>query len=110
MSRFENDFEPKLEIFANGKEFTESEIDEQFNYIDISVQTRNNKKGWTVISNLREKPEKVKEFIQKAKKKLSCNGSVDENKNIRFNGEHKDEIADLLIKELNIDKSKIRIH
>ncbi len=88
----------------------ETNINEHFSYIDILVQTRNNKKGWTIISNLKVKEDSLKEFIQKAKKKLSCNGSIDENNNIRFNGEHKQELADLLIKELNIEKSKIRIH
>ena len=33
--------------------FENSQINDHFSYIDISVQQRNNKKGWTVISNLK---------------------------------------------------------
>ena len=67
--------------------FENSQINDHFSFIDISVQQRNNKKGWTVISNLKLEEKIIKDFMQKAKRKLSCNGAIDENNNIRFNGD-----------------------
>lgn len=91
-------------------EFSNSEIEEHFNFVDISVQSRNNKKGWTVISNLKANQDKIKDFMQKAKKRFSCNGQIDENNNLRFNGNHKDELAEMILKEFNLKKEQLRIH
>ena len=102
----ENDFD----LIKNEKDFHDAEIMDHFNFVDISVQKRNNKKGWTVISNLKGSKEKIKDFMQAAKKKLSCNGTIDENNNIRFNGDHKDDIVDLVMKEFNLKKEQLRIH
>lgn len=85
-------------------------LQEHFNYISVSVQQRNTKKTWTIVSNINEKDERKKELLQKIKRKLNCNGSIDENGNLRFNGNHKDEIADILIQELKITKIQIRTH
>ena len=89
--------------------FENSQINDHFSFIDISVQQRNNKKGWTVISNLKLEEKIIKDFMQKAKRKLSCNGAIDENNNIRFNGDHRESLSELLIKELNISKDRIRV-
>ena len=86
------------------------EQNNDFSYIDILVQQRNNKKSWTIVSNLRQNKDKINDFIQKAKKKLSTNAAVDENNNIRFNGSHKQELMELLMKEFTLKKEQIRVH
>ena len=86
------------------------EQNNDFSYIDILVQQRNNKKSWTIVSNLRQNKDKINDFIQKAKKKLSTNAAVDENNNIRFNGSHKEEVMELLMKEFTLKKEQIRVH
>jgi len=86
------------------------EQNNDFSYIDILVQQRNNKKSWTIVSNLRQNKDKINDFIQKAKKKLSTNAAVDENNNIRFNGSHKQEVMELLMKEFTLKKEQIRVH
>ena len=88
----------------------EEQLDDHFYTVDVSVQQRNSKKTWTVISNINVDAEKKKEVLQKIKKKLSCNGSVDENGNLRLNGNHKDSLAEILCQELKLQKNKIRIH
>jgi len=86
------------------------QINDAYNFIDISIQQRTTKKAWTVISNLQYPDEKKKEIIQKAKKKFSCSGTIDENGNIRFSGNHKNEIGEFICGILNIKIEKIRIH
>jgi len=95
---------------VNDKDIYNSQINEHFNFVDISVQQRNNKKGWTVISNLRGSKDKIKDFLQKAKKKFSCNGTIDENNNLRFNGDHKLEMVDLVCLEFDLKKEQIRVY
>lgn len=99
-----------LDLVHNEKDFADAQINDHFSLIDISVQQRNNRKGWTVISNLKGDKDKIKDFIQKAKKRLSCNGSVDENNNIRFNGEHKNELASIICLEFGVNMDQIRLH
>lgn len=98
------------DFVGHENDFNDSQINEHFSFVDISVQQRNNKKGWTVISNLKGSKDKIKEFIQKAKKKFSCNGTIDENNNIRFNGDHKNDLVDLICLEFNLKKEQLRIH
>ena len=43
--------------------FENSQINDHFSYIDISVQQRNNKKGWTVISNLKLEEKIIKDLL-----------------------------------------------
>ena len=102
------DIEDDINIDINGIE--EKDVDNHFKIIDVSVQQRNNRKCWTVISNLVLDKEKKVEFISKAKKKFSCSGAVDENNNIRFTGDHKNVIVELMVKELNLSLDNIRVH
>jgi len=91
-------------------EVSSEQLESQFTFIDVSVQQRNNKKCWTVISNLDLKEDNLKSLLQTLKKKFSCNGSIDENTNIRLSGNHKKEIIEVLVKELNITTENIRVH
>lgn len=101
--------EKDFNFSLDADDFQDSQINAHFSIVDISFQQRNNKKGWTVISNLPGDKDKIKNFIQKAKKVLSCNGTVDENNNIRFNGEHKLDLANLIYKEFNLSKDQVRV-
>jgi len=85
-------------------------FNEEYNFIDVSVQQRNNRKCWTVISNLNIDDDKKKILLQSSKKKLSCNGTFDENNNLRLTGDHKQTIIPILCQELSITKNKIRTH
>lgn len=77
-------------------------------YIDVSVLQRNNKKCWTVISGLEYKDSEKKVLLQKLKKMLSCNGNIDENGNVKVTGNHKTEITEILVKQLEIERIRIR--
>ena len=77
-------------------------------YIDVSVLQRNNKKCWTVISGLEYKDSEKKVLLQKLKKMLSCNGNIDENGNIKVTGNHKTEITEILVNQLEIERIRIR--
>lgn len=88
----------------------QNQINEDFYFIDITTQQRNNKKCWTIISNLTGKEDKIKDFMQKAKRKFSCSGSIDENNNLRFTGDHKNDLSELVQSEFNIKKNRIRLH
>ena len=77
-------------------------------YIDVSVLQRNNKKCWTVISGLEYKESEKKVLLQKLKKMLSCNGNIDENGNVKVTGNHKTEITEILVNQLEIERIRIR--
>ena len=80
--------------------------------ITIHVRKRLANKYFTFVSGLN--PEKNNEFMKLVKKKLSCNGAVVNDKKsgkdvIQFNGDHKDDIFDLLIDLKYADERQIRL-
>jgi len=85
-------------------------LNEHFSFIDIHITKRNSRKSLTIISNLTISNKEKKDFLQNLKKKLSCNGSIDENGNIKITGDHKKEISPLITSLINIPQSRIRLH
>ena len=86
----------------------EDEFDE---IIDIRVMKRNKRKCITIIQNLILEDSERKTFMKYLKKTLSCNASYDNETNeIHLQGDHKDELPDILKKKLEINKECIRIH
>ena len=85
-------------------------LNEHLSYIDVHILSRNSRKCWTIISNLKLSDTDKKDFLQKLKKKLSCNGSIDENGNVKITGDHKKEISPLITQLIDIPQSRIRLH
>lgn len=85
-------------------------LNEHLSYLDIYLSQRNSRKSWTIICGLQLTDKEKKLFLQKLKKKLSCNGNIDENGNIKINGDHKKEISPLISQLINFPQSRIRIH
>jgi len=85
-------------------------LNEHFSYIDVHVSQRNSRKSWTIISGINISEKDKKEFLQKLKKNLSCNGNIDENGYVKITGDHKKEISTLINKFLDFPISKIRFH
>lgn len=104
------EFKKKLLNYNMNNPFEADFLNEHLSYVDINVTQRNSRKCWTIISNLTISDKEKKDFLQKLKKKLSCNGSVDENGNIKITGDHKKEISPLITSLINIPQSRIRLH
>lgn len=85
-------------------------LDEHLSFIDVHVTKRNNRKCWTIISGLTLSDKEKKDFLQKIKKKLSCNGSIDENGNVKITGDHKKEISSIIKEIIQFPESRIRLH
>jgi len=85
-------------------------LNEHLSFIDVHVLQRNSRKNWTIISGLKISEQNKKEFLQKLKKKLSCNGNIDENGNIKITGDHKKDISSLINTYLDFPISNIRLH
>ena len=87
-----------------------NEIDE--NIIDIRCLKRNNRKHITIIQNLElNENESSKDLLSFLKKKLSCNGSYDNETNeYKLQGDHREELKSILEKKLDIKKKNLRIH
>lgn len=83
-------------------------LDEHLSFIDVRHLTRNSRKGWTVIQGVEN--DKKQDFINVLKKKFSCSGSLDENGHIKITGDHRREITPIIIAQLEISESRIRIH
>ena len=83
-------------------------LDSHLSFIDVRFMNRNSRKGWTIIQGVEN--DKKKDLISTLKKAFSCSGSIDENGHIKVTGDHRREITPILIKDLEISESRIRIH
>ena len=84
----------------------------KFNSIVIIKKQRNARKYFTFIKGLPEELN-ITELISNLKKKLFCNGAVIEDKEfgkvIQFNGSHKEEIKEYLIKNDIATEEEIKL-
>ena len=80
--------------------------------IDIKCLKRNNKKHITIIKNLEvNENKKSKDILSYLKKKLSCNGSYDiEVNEFKLQGDHREELKNILKKKFDINEKNIKIH
>ncbi len=81
--------------------------------VHIRVFKRNGKKCWTTldISTLPEITANPKAFITKCSKKFSCGGSHDKDENIiKFTGDIRNGLAELLEENGLVQKENIKIH
>lgn len=80
--------------------------------VTISRQQRNGRKSWTLVDNFAEylnDNQEIKDFIKIVKKKQCCNGSVQDNKIIQFQGDCVDYIRDLLVNKYGYSNDEIVI-
>ena len=84
----------------------------KFNSIVIITKQRNARKYFTFIKGLPDELNHA-ELISNLKKKLFCNGAVIEDKEfgkvIQFNGSHKEEIKEYLIKNDIATEEEIKL-
>ena len=66
--------------------------------IKISLSQKRYKKIVTVISGISSERIDIKELVKKLKSKLACGGTYKEGR-IELQGNHKDRVRDILIKE-----------
>lgn len=97
----------------------ELELDDkkEFNLIiNIRVIQRTRNKYITIVENIEQIPDlNIKKVNKYLKKKLSCNSSIQINKDtnekyLQFQGNKSEEIKDFLIYRFDIDKDYIIIH
>ena len=94
----------------------DGKVDELSFKINIRVQQRNGRKSWTSIEGLENiKDIDLKKFTKSVKKKLCCNGSIHtldttSEKVTQFQGDHREDIKNLLIKTYNVSEDSIIIH
>ena len=86
-------------------------------YTNDLLQQRNGRKYWTIVEGLNTIDNlSLKDFVKVIKKNLCCNGSIhtdsdnSENIFVQFQGDHRNNIKDLLIKKYNISDERILIH
>lgn len=88
----------------------EDDMEEEFYKVHLRVFKRNNKKCVTTIEGLRyEIVGPSKKFIPKFKRELACNGSIKEGV-ITFQGDQRQKIKQILIREKMADEKHIVIH
>lgn len=84
----------------------------QKNEVVISKQQRNGRKSWTIVDNFAEyinDNSEIKNFIKTVKKKQCCNGSLQDNLTIQFQGDCVDYIKDLLVTKYGYSNDEIVI-
>lgn len=86
----------------------EDAMEQEFSQVHLRVRKRNNRKYWTTIEGLDENIN-VKKLIKNLKKELSCNGSI-KDEIITFQGDKRQEIKDILIREEIVDEKHIVVH
>ena len=82
--------------------------------IEIYVKQRNGRKCITTVEGLGNDKDKLKNISKQLRKKMSCSGTVDKNKEtgkmfLKFSGQDINTIVNYLVK-INYSKEDIRIH
>ena len=100
-------------LFNNDNEFNvEGELDTlEYKKIHLRYQQRNKRKGITIIEGLDSSID-LKSFVKDIKKKFCCSGTIKNNDEegiiIQFQGDHRQDISEILKNDYNIND--ITIH
>lgn len=88
-------------------------VDNSTDYIHIRNQQRNGRKSITSLSGL-PATFNVQKILKAFKKELNCNGNIVDDeihgRVIQIQGDKREEILRFLIDELEINKSRIKVH
>lgn len=68
---------------------------EPVNNVHIRYQTRNRKKGYTIVEGLADDLD-LKKITKNLKKNLNCNAAVIENSKIQLQGDHRTDVRQFL--------------
>ena len=113
-----------LDFFDSQNDFMESELEDNDIKYHIRIKQRNGRKCITYVENLEQLNSKndtkfLDNILRTFKKKFSCNGSIDVEKDddnnivkqtIELQGDHRDAVKELLIKQFKAKDDSIKIH